>query len=86
MRSQMTWNKSRYSKNISILLTLTIATFLGSMPARAFTCEDVRGLSTAEQNYWSKQLQLSSAQRRLIWVACYRNYHPGAQEQEIVRR
>jgi hypothetical protein len=86
MRSPITWKKSWHSKNVTILLALTIATFLGSFPARAFTCEDVRGLNTAEQNYWSKQLRLSSAQRRLIWVACYRDYHPGVQEQEIVRR
>jgi hypothetical protein len=84
MRSQMTWKKLWSSKNIPILLTITIATFLGSMPARAFTCEDVRGLSTAEQNYWSKQLNLSSTQRHLIWVACYRNYRP--KTEEIVRR
>jgi hypothetical protein len=78
--------KSWSSKNIVALLVLSGATFLGSMPARAFTCEDVRGLSTDEQNYWSKQLQLTSTQRRLIWVACYRDYRPNSQEQEIVRR
>ncbi len=84
MSSQITWKKSWSSKNIAILLALTTATFLGSVPARAFTCEDVRGLNTAEQDYWSKQLQLSSAQRHLIWVTCYRDYHPKAEE--IVRR
>jgi hypothetical protein len=78
--------KSWSSKKILALLVLSGATLLGSIPARAFTCEDVRGLSTAEQNYWSKQLQLTSVQRRLIWVACYRDYHPNSQEQEIVRR
>jgi hypothetical protein len=84
MRSPISWRKSWRSNNITILLAVTVATFLGSMPARAFTCEDVRGLNTAEQNYWSKQLQLSSAQRHLIWVTCYRDYHPRAEE--IVRR
>jgi hypothetical protein len=79
-----TWNKSRYPNKIAILLSLALSAFLGSVPAHAFTCDDVRGLSTAEQDYWSKQLQLSSAQRRLIWVACYRDYRP--RSQEIVRR
>lgn len=76
--------RSWQSENITILLAMTVATFFGSLPAHAFTCEDVRGLSTAEQDYWSKQLNLSSAQRHLIWVACYRDYHPKAEQ--IVRR
>jgi hypothetical protein len=85
MFSPITSKKSWRSRNIAILLGLAAATFFGSMPARAFTCGDVRGLSTAEQDYWSKQLQLSSAQRRLIWVACYRDYHSDKPLQ-IVRR
>jgi hypothetical protein len=85
MFSPITSKKSWRSRNIAILLGLAAATFFGSMPAHAFTCGDVRGLSTAEQDYWSKQLQLSSAQRRLIWVACYRDYHSDKPLQ-IVRR
>ncbi|HKH81934.1 MAG TPA: hypothetical protein VKA03_10110 [Methylovirgula sp.] len=84
MLSRITWKKFWRSKNIVTVLALTVATFLGSVPARAVTCEDVRGLSTAEQDYWSKQLHLSSQQRHLIYAACYLNYRPNSQE--IVRR
>lgn len=84
MRLPISWNKSWRSKNIVVLLALALTSVLGSIPARAFTCDDVRGLSTAEQDYWSKQLMLSSMQRRLIYVACYQNYR--ARTQEIVRR
>jgi len=56
-----------------------------SSPARALTCDDVRGLSTAEQNYWAKQLNISVSERHRIWVACYRDYRPGLQAQ-LVRR
>lgn len=38
------------------------------------TCDDVRRLSPAEQNYWSQRLNLSSDQRHRIYVACYQNY------------
>ncbi|MGH6675245.1 MAG: hypothetical protein ACRECE_03340, partial [Xanthobacteraceae bacterium] len=72
------------SGNILALLILTMSVFAISMPANAFTCDDVRGLSTAQQNYWSKRLHLSSEQRHIIWVACYRDYRPPAQE--LVRR
>jgi hypothetical protein len=40
------------------------------------TCDDVRALSRAEQNYWSERLHLSSEQKHRIYVACYQNYHP----------
>ena len=80
MRLPISWNKSWRSKNMAVLLALTLTSFLGSIPARAFTCDDVRGLSTAEQDYWSKQLKLSTMQRRLIYVACYQNYRPRTQE------
>lgn len=38
------------------------------------TCDDVRRLSSAEQNYWSQRLNLSSEQRHRIYVACYEKY------------
>ena len=38
------------------------------------TCDDVRRLSPAEQNYWSQRLNLSTDQRHRIYVACYQNY------------
>jgi hypothetical protein len=72
------------SRKVAAFLILTLGVLTTSIPAQAFTCEDVRGLSTIEQNYWSKRLHLSSAQRHLIWVACYRDYRPSTQE--LVRR
>lgn len=51
----------------------------GLMPAAAqsyhgVTCDDVRRLSPAEQNYWSERLNLSAEQRHRIYIACYQNY------------
>lgn len=43
-------------------------------PAHAITCEDVRSLTAAKQDYWSQILNLTSAQRHKIWVKCYRDY------------
>jgi Spy/CpxP family protein refolding chaperone len=42
---------------------------IASSPA---SCQDVRNLSTAEQDYWSRRLNLTRAQRHQIWVACFR--------------
>ena len=39
--------------------------------AQAVTCQDVRDLSAAEQDYWSARLNLTSEQRQQIWAACY---------------
>lgn len=52
---------------------IAVATSLGSMPAFAVSCEDVRNLSAAEQDYWAKRLNLTEAQRHRIWVTCYQN-------------
>jgi hypothetical protein len=44
------------------------------LPAAAeVTCEDVRALSKADQEYWSQRLGLTQAQRHQIWVECYRH-------------
>jgi hypothetical protein len=59
---------------VTSALMLSLAIFMETAPAFAFTCDDVRALSREEQNYWSKRLHLSSFQRHLIWVACYRDY------------
>ena len=67
---------SRRARNVAALLAVSIATCVVSLPAQAFTCEDVRGLSKAQQDYWSKRLNLTNEQRHRIWVACYRDYHP----------
>ncbi|MDR3408307.1 MAG: hypothetical protein P4L68_07400 [Methylovirgula sp.] len=63
------------------LVSITIL----SSSAMAFTCDDVRGLSRAEQDYWVKRLNISTTERRQIWGACYRDYRPGLQAQ-LVRR
>ncbi len=84
MRSLITPRMSFCSKNVAALLILTVTALAISMPAKAVTCDDVRGLSTAQQNYWSKRLHLSSEERHFIWVACYRDYRSPAQE--LVRR
>lgn len=65
------------ARSVTALLAVSIATCVVSLPAHAFTCEDVRGLSKAQQDYWSKRLNLTSEQRHRIWVACYSDYHPG---------
>jgi Spy/CpxP family protein refolding chaperone len=41
---------------------------------QAATCQDVRALSPADQEYWSKRLNLTASQRNQIWVACYRRH------------
>jgi hypothetical protein len=55
---------------------------VGLLPAAAqsyngITCDDVRGLSRAEQNYWSNRLNLSAGQRHRIYVTCYQNHFRG---------
>jgi len=65
-------------------IALTVALFLAglfltgvaSVSAQSFqgvTCDDVRALSPAERDYWSHRLNLSSAQRHRIQVACLQN-------------
>lgn len=48
----------------------------GAQSFNGVTCDDVRSLSHAEQEYWSARLNLSAEQRHRIYVACYQNYHP----------
>ena len=47
------------------------STLACSVPAAAVTCEDVRALSKAEQDYWSQLLGLTHVQRHQIWLRCY---------------
>ena len=49
----------------------------GTVPVQAVTCEDVRGLSHAEQEFWSKRLNLTREQRHQIWQACYGRFRSG---------
>lgn len=67
---------SHRATNVAALFAVSIATCVVSLPAHAFTCEDVRGLSKAQQDYWSKRLNLTGEQRHRIWVACYKDYRP----------
>ncbi len=67
------------SMNIALAAALTLFG-LASANAQSFqgvTCDDVRRLSTAEQNYWSARLNLSAEQRHRIYVACYQNQTGG---------
>lgn len=78
-----------FKKNIVNYLAfagaLALSACVLSSSAMAFTCDDVRGLSSAEQNYWAKRLGITQVERHRIWVSCYRDYHPGLQAQ-LVRR
>jgi hypothetical protein len=62
------------ARSATVLLAMTVTACVSSLPAHAFTCEDVRGLSKAQQDYWSKTLNLTGPQRHRIWAACYRDY------------
>ena len=45
---------------------------LGAVSAAgAVTCDDVRSLTRAEQEYWAKRLHITAEQRHEIWRACY---------------
>jgi hypothetical protein len=78
-------NRVIHSKRLTVLLAMTLAGVVSSLPAHAVTCEDVRGLSPALQDYWSKRLHLTAQERHIIWISCYQNYHPNVQMQ-VVRR
>jgi hypothetical protein len=61
-------------QKIAVLIGGVIALLLIASPVAAFTCEDVRGLTREQQNYWSQRLQLTASQRHSIWVSCYEKY------------
>jgi hypothetical protein len=66
------FHPSRATQLIAGLAFLAVtATGLMTSPALAVSCEDVRGLTKAEQNYWSKRLNLTVEQRHRIWLECY---------------
>ena len=61
-----------------MLLAAAALTFgAWTVPVQAVTCEDVRSLTRAEQEYWSKQLNLTREQRHQIWQACYGKVRSG---------
>jgi hypothetical protein len=51
------------------MMLIAAAMLVGAATAsvQAVTCEDVRSLSRAEQDYWSKRLHLTREQRHQIW-------------------
>jgi Spy/CpxP family protein refolding chaperone len=55
----------------AFLAATTAVVMISATPVLAFTCEDVRGLTKAKQNYWSKLLNLTPDQRHRIWLECY---------------
>ena len=85
MLSFMFLSRSNTTKLVLGSATILFSAYLFSSSAQAFTCDDVRGLSSAEQDYWAKRLNISTSERHRIWVACYRDYRPGLQAQ-LVRR
>jgi hypothetical protein len=56
---------------VALLAATIVVLVASSAPSLAITCDDVRGLTRAEQRYWSKQLNLTPDQRHRIWVECY---------------
>jgi Spy/CpxP family protein refolding chaperone len=63
---------------ISVKIVAAAVLIVGSTSsARAVTCEDVRSLTRAEQDYWSKRLNLTREQRHQIWQACYGKFRSG---------
>jgi hypothetical protein len=72
-------------QNFAGAALLLISACAVSSSAQAFTCDDVRHLSAAEQDFWAKQLHITATERHRLWVACYRDYRPGLQA-ELTRR
>jgi len=59
---------------LALIAAIIVLLALSLSPVHAVTCQDVRSLTAAEQDYWSRVLNLTSAQRHKIWRACYRNH------------
>ncbi len=69
---------------MAVHISAALVIWLIASPAGAFTCEDVRGLTAEQQNYWSQRLHLSAMQRHVIWASCYERFNSG--ELHLVRR
>ncbi len=61
--------------NLAAALILFGVASASAQSFQGVSCDDVRRLSHAEQEYWSTRLNLSAEQRHLIYVACYQNYN-----------
>jgi hypothetical protein len=68
---------------VSLLVCLGPA---GAQSYNGISCDDVRALSSAERNYWSKRLNLSAEQRHRIYVACYRKQFRGHDHGADIRK
>jgi Spy/CpxP family protein refolding chaperone len=55
----------------AMLITAMVLIVASLSPVHAMTCEDVRNLTSVEQAYWSKRLNLTREQRTQIRQACY---------------
>jgi len=64
-------------RKFMLLAAAALTIGAGTVPVQAVTCEDVRGLSHAEQEFWSKRLNLTREQRHQIWQACYGRFRSG---------
>lgn len=81
-----TLSRPRFSRALGAIALLAL-TSLAAVPAYAISCEDVRNLTSAEQEYWAKKLNLTGEQKHSIWLARYKNYRPDrAKPEEIVQR
>ena len=61
--------------SIAFLASTAAVLMTSATPVLAVTCDDVRALSRAQQEYWAKRLNLTAAQRHRIWLACYGQAH-----------
>jgi hypothetical protein len=66
--------KVNQSQSVMRLFGAIATLWLTTYSAHAFTCEDVRRLTAAQQNYYATLFHISAPQRHQIWVACYLNY------------
>jgi hypothetical protein len=58
---------------VGLITVVLVALSVSLSPAAAVTCQDVRKLSAAEQEYWARRLRLTAAQRHQILATCYKS-------------
>jgi Spy/CpxP family protein refolding chaperone len=62
---------TRLVVGVALFAATAAAVIASSTPGHGITRDDVRSLTRTEQNCWSKQLNLTSDQRRRIRAECY---------------
>ncbi len=67
-------NKMQCHQRVASFFGASAVLWLAACPAYAFTCDDVRRLTSTQQNYYAKLFHIGTAERHQIWVACYVNY------------